>query len=180
VINESIADVGGPDATPMLTVTAMRWPSCTTLAAANAARTRSAAMQRPPPCWATGDEFLAAKAPHDIARAKRLPRHFGEEFQNRVTSGVSVGVIDRFEPIEIEGKDADRRHAPAAAGHHQPGSGFIEAAPIQQAGQGIRGRCYFVAVHRAVFCKIQHDQSRSDHIQQISIAKIAIQPRAAL
>ena len=92
--------------------------------------------------WALGkyhQEFVTAHPDGDIARAYRSSQAAGTFFQHRVSGGVPMLVINRFESVEIE---RHQRHW--VAGRRRARDLFAETAfaksPVVEAGQRIQDR----------------------------------------
>ena len=56
-------------------------------------------------------EFVAAKPAQEIGFADDLFRASGEAFQNAISGGVAMPIVDRFETVEIENHRAKRASA---------------------------------------------------------------------
>src|SRR6516165_3858842 len=70
-----------------------------------------------------GDELLAAEAANDVIGAYSCAHDAREQLQHGIASRLAEAVVDRFEMVEVEGKDADRRlalFARIAPAHRRP------------------------------------------------------------
>jgi hypothetical protein len=77
------------------------------------------------------DEFVAAKPAQEIGFADDLFRASGEAFQNAISGGVAMPIVDRFETVEIENHRA--KWASALSIEKRAEMGF-EATAIFQPG----------------------------------------------
>src|ERR1700728_571870 len=84
--------------------------------------------------------------------------------QRGVAGVVSVGVVDRFEMIEIERQHADRLFGLSAVAH-ELGASFEETAPIEQIGQWICCCRLLVVADSTVLCQHEHDNCRANDIE---------------
>ena len=82
-------------------------------------------------------EFVAANPAQEIGFADDLFRASGEAFQNAISGGVAMPVVDRFVTVEIENHRAKRASARPIEKRAEMG---FEAAAIFQPGQRIGGR----------------------------------------
>ena len=136
MISKSIAVAGEADATPMLTVAAIRRP-LRTIAGDGKRCTHALGRNGGFGCgaWQESDEFLAAQAADNVGGAERLARDLGEELQHCITGRVSASVVDGLEVVEVEDEHADGRHAIPTADRDQAAGGFKESTAVQQPGQ---------------------------------------------
>jgi hypothetical protein len=78
---------------------------------------------------------------------------------------VAAAVVDRFEMIEVEGEHAHRRHAAAIARHEDAG-GLEKPSAVQQTRERVGCRRNFVNVDSAIFRQDQHNESRTNDVEQ--------------
>jgi hypothetical protein len=83
-------------------------------------------------------EFLAAPAGDDVVLAHHVAKPLREADQNRVAALVSVGVVDRFEMVDVGQQDRAARRCGHAAG--PPSHRREQPAPVRQTGERI-GLC---------------------------------------
>lgn len=85
------------------------------------------------------NELLAAEAADQIVGPKALAQQPGELLQNHVSRGVTVGVIDRLEMVQVE--NADKKLATVAVIFlAELQEAFGQVGAIVEAGQGIVDR----------------------------------------
>ena len=84
------------------------------------------------------DEFLAAEPADEIGAAHDAAHALGEMLQHLVAGVMAVGVVDRFEMVDVE--HHQRQRAALMRGLvEQSGEMRLEIAPIVEAGQRIDG-----------------------------------------
>ena len=77
-------------------------------------------------------EFLAAGAAEDVAVARIAAHLIGDMDDGGVADVVAVGIVDRFEAIDVQRQDRERD-----ALHLQCIQGLLQATTVEQAGQRV-------------------------------------------
>ena len=108
-------------------------------------------------------ELLAAGARQRIAAAGTLAHQPGQRLQRAVAGGVPVAVIDVLEVIDVDGHDRHR----LVLGLQQR-QRFVQAASVQQPGQGVRGG-FAAQVADLVMQRRQPHEQRALELRRLEI-----------